>query len=132
MMEIELIRTKATPQSTTGKMSLDGVFAFYTLERAFKDPDWACIPLGRYLLTLRPSERFKRIMPHLENVPGREGILIHWGNFPKDSEGCVLVGMLPGDDAVWQSKEAFAKLMDRLNASKDDNFVTISNLEGLV
>ena len=51
------------------------------------------IPCGRYKVTLRYSTTFKRKMPFLENVPHFTGIMLHLGNAPEDTRGCILVGM---------------------------------------
>lgn len=49
------------------------------------------IPRGFYKVKRRFSERFKNHF-HILNVPGRELILIHTGNYYTQTEGCILVG----------------------------------------
>lgn len=126
-MELELVRVKSTPHSVSGKLAIDGVFECFTLERPLVDPDYKCIPEGKYTVTIRTSKRFNRLMPHIEAVPGRDGIEIHWGNYPKDTEGCVLVGQQVGDDAVWTSQIAFDKLFNRLQTYKGQISIVVSN-----
>jgi hypothetical protein len=76
-----------------------------------------CIPAGTYPVKIDFSPRFQRSMPRLFDVPGREGILIHWGNYVENTEGCILVGssksMIQGavaEPAVWDSREMFDRL----------------------
>ena len=51
-----------------------------------------CIPYGNYQVIVAFSPHFNRDMPLLVNVPGYTGVEIHWGNYPKNTEGCLLVG----------------------------------------
>ena len=53
------------------------------------------IPCGQYKIEYKRSPKFGRRMPYLEDVPHFQGILIHSGNYPKDTQGCILVGVNP-------------------------------------
>ena len=53
----------------------------------------SCIPEGNYTLLFVASPRFKRRMWRVMKVPGREGILIHSGNFTRQLRGCVAPGV---------------------------------------
>lgn len=70
-----------------------------------------------YVATRWQSPHFGCEVWEITGVPGREKILIHWGNFTTDSNGCVLVGKSFADlnhdgfTDVASSKEAFRKWM---------------------
>lgn len=68
-------------------------FDFYTLELADKENkrSISCIPAGVYKVIKRISPRFGQHF-HLQNVPDRELILIHVGNYYRNTNGCILVG----------------------------------------
>ena len=70
------------------------------------------IPQGRYAITITHSKRFNKPLPLLNMVQGFDGIRIHPGNGPDDTEGCLLPGMAvqPGDKGVLESRTAFAKV----------------------
>lgn len=51
----------------------------------------------------------------ITGVQGHFGILFHCGNFNKDSEGCVLLGLHRSDDMIVESKKAFQSFMDYVN-----------------
>lgn len=51
----------------------------------------------------------------LSNVPGHSNILFHWGNYNKDSAGCILLGSgmanINGTNMLLHSKDTFDKFM---------------------
>ncbi len=71
---------------------------------------------GVYVATLRYSKKF-RWHYHLQDVEGRELILIHFGNYYTDIEGCILFGNqftdINGDGLrdVTSSKKTMRKLL---------------------
>lgn len=114
----EVRRQYLTDKSTIGILSIDGVFQCYTLEPQ-KTPSGTskgCIPAGEYRLGIRFSNRFQRLMPALYDVPGFDGILIHKGNFPQNTQGCILVGQRrdPNPDTIAQSGLAWDDLMMKI------------------
>jgi hypothetical protein len=46
-------------------------------------------------------------------------VRIHTGNTSKDTEGCLIVGQIAGQDIVWQSQMAFNALFPKLKAAQD-------------
>ena len=81
---------------------------------------------GRYTVVVTWSPRFKRWLPLLVGVKGRDGIRIHAGNCPKDTSGCILVGRntLPG--CLLGSREKLDALMKRLSGRKDGEAVHLT------
>lgn len=86
------------------------------------------IPAGKYEIKLRPEgrvwekymkqKRFESIrkfvkhgLPHLQNVPNYKYILVHCGNTPKDTKGCLLPGVAdPNNERVNQSTDTFLRI----------------------
>jgi len=121
-MIIEVKRRWFTDKSTIGQMYIDGSFFCYTLEDAVRDKKIhgiTAIPEGTYDLILNMSNRFKKEMPLLLNVPNFSGVRIHAGNYPSHTEGCLLVGMTRGVDSIFSSKGAFEALMAKLRPEKE-------------
>jgi len=54
-------------------------------------------------------------MPHVENVPGFSEIMVHWGNYPRDTEGCTVVGTILGTNFVGKSRTEFDTLFLQIN-----------------
>lgn len=47
-------------------------------------------------------------------VDGHTGILFHWGNYNKDSEGCILLGKASMPTMITSSRDTFAAFMQRM------------------
>jgi hypothetical protein len=118
-MYLTLQRTKFTDDSTIGRMEVGDVIVT-TLEdgkREHKIYGETAIPTGTYQLELRNeggmSVRYNRRYPWhrgmiwLQDVPMFEWIYIHVGNYPRDTNGCILVGTTSGDDMIGSSRNAY-------------------------
>lgn len=110
-----------------GLIVKDRDFSCHTLEDcvrppgAEKVPGQTAIPAGLYRVVVNWSKHFKRPMPLLEAVPNFTGVRIHWGSFPSHTEGCILVGLLRGVDAIYQSKAAFEQLFPLILAGEQED-----------
>ncbi len=92
-----LIRLSNEVQQTLGKLYIfDGVeerYSCYTMEL----PDLgnvrrvSCIPVGTYKVVKRTSQKYGNHF-HVLDVPNRDYILIHFGNYSRDTLGCILPG----------------------------------------
>ena len=49
------------------------------------------VPALIYRVTVTQSPKFHRLLPLLNQVPGRTGIRVHRGTQPEHSKGCILV-----------------------------------------
>lgn len=122
-MKLELHRFEFTDASSIGRLIIDCVPFCFTLEdtdRALETNPEAkvygksAIPRGTYRVMISFSQRFKKELPILLNVPNFEGVRIHPGNGPEDTEGCILVGNSWRRDWVGNSRATFANLMEQL------------------
>lgn len=133
-MEISLDRDIYTPKSTIGDFSI-GSSKWVVLERVRLPenlPDECAVPAGRYEVIPSYSPSFARILPLLVNVPGRSHILIHIGNKPEDTKGCLLPGKEKARDFVGRSGEACGEiftLICRAWAHNEKVFITIKDKE---
>src|SRR3989442_1816583 len=94
---MELRRKVFTSNSTIGELLINGKLECFTLEDRIrppgvKVPGQTAIPEGSYEVIVTLSQRFKRDLPLLLNVPNFRGVRIHTGNTELDTEGCILVG----------------------------------------
>ena len=95
-----------------GDLFINGEFFCYTLEdekRAdgVKVYGETAIPTGTYNVLLTKSNRFKRLMPLIVDVPMFRGIRIHGGNTSKDTLGCILVAFNTDYKKIWGTAEKY-------------------------
>ena len=98
-MSLFAIKTKKIFGKTaipTGEYTID----MHSISPKFKDRTWA--------------KPYNGILPRLLNVNGFSGVLIHVGNRPEETDGCILVGNNTVKGVVVNSATVFHKLMDQL------------------
>ncbi len=131
-----LQREPSAGGATVGHLSEGGTWICWTLEdvirevpsvpvAAWKVHGATAIPVGRYRVVVTPSNRFKRVLPLLEAVPGFEGIRIHAGNTSADTEGCILVGSGRTGNTVTGSKAMEARIVSDLQTSALPVYLTV-------
>lgn len=101
-MKICIERTLTDKNQTTGKLYVykpngELIFHSLTMELPWKENRRrvSCIPAGTYPAFLHKSPKFGDSL-WVKNVPDRSEILIHKGNYNRDTLGCIL----PGKDLV--------------------------------
>jgi len=102
--EIIYQRTKETTQSTTGMFFITGTdIKGYMIEPAGPSTSIAHldrrIPAGTYKLIKNTGAK-KGLRLFNDSVPPSRAILIHVGNYPKDTLGCLLPGTTIGQNFV--------------------------------
>lgn len=144
-MTIKIDRKYKKETYTIGNLYVDGRWICSTLEdrdrgleqsdtvayiRGVKIPGETAIPTGRYRITLDVvSPKYNGVkwyrdfcggrMPRLLNVPGFEGILIHPGNGPLDTAGCILVGLNTSKGRLTASRSKFMELYKLMKKAND-------------
>ena len=132
-MNLKLRRTTFTGRSTIGELSVDGTFECFTLEdmvRPVKVPGMTAISEGVSVVSVSFSDRFKRLLPEVHDVPNFTGIRIHPGNTDADTEGCILVGKTEDTDFIGDSRAAFNKLFPKIQAAaqKEKIFLEVTSV----
>jgi hypothetical protein len=112
-------------EGVVGMLKNGSKFLAYTLELEWRNNQRrkSCIPKGTYEIVYRDfggyynryNERFddhKKGVLELQNVKDRSDILIHIGNRPKDTLGCILVGSEADTNKsiIYDSKKAYIKV----------------------
>ena len=131
-MKLTLTRFHFDADFTVGKLFVDDKFECYTLEDTqreiatrpvseWKIQDRTAIPKGTYELVVTFSNRFRKPLPLLRNVPGFSGVRIHSGNSSANTEGCILVGKTwSGGDWIGNSRAAMTPLLKKITQARED------------
>lgn len=144
-MKIRVERRWPKATYTIGRFYIDGILYCNTLEDAdrwLKQTDSldyiksrkvvneTAIPKGTYKVAMNvTSPKYSASswywslcrgkVPRLLDVPGFEGILIHTGNNPLQTSGCLLVGKNTKVGQLTESKETFKKIYKLMKAAYD-------------
>ena len=137
-MILKLLRTTEGDTFTEGKLYIDDIHECYTIEdkdRHLEDGTnkkvygFTAIPRGIYKVEITHSNRFKRDLIEILNVPYFTGIRIHSGNKAEDSEGCIIVGSVnKQDDDNWVggSRIALQALQEKVQvALNNGEYITL-------
>jgi len=118
-MNMHLWRGTATAKSIPGELMDEQGHLAFTLER----PAVAIPAGGPYPVTIYFSPHLGREVPLLNDVPGRSlrdtrsYIEMHWGSFPQNSDGCILVGETRLPDEIIGTREEFDLLFPVIKAA---------------
>lgn len=144
-MKLRLVRIFNCKEYCIGKLYVNGKYFCDTLEDTdrglkqsmkleevlkIKVKGKTAIPTGTYKITLDVvSQKFskknvykfcKGKLPRLVDVLGYLGVLMHIGNKPEDTDGCVLVGENKVKGQVINSTATFIRLYEVLAKAKED------------
>lgn len=130
-MELLVQRQPTHNGFTPGILSIDGTRECCTLEppireipgqpvASWKVQDNTAIGAGRYPVVMLWSNKFGRMMPHVQNVDGFTAVEIHWGNTVKDTDACLLVGQTATSSGILSSRVAFDALLPKIEAGLSD------------
>jgi hypothetical protein len=129
-MKITIIRTGSDDVQTIGKLIVTDdnckkVLERYALELPDKDNKFQVsrIPAGEYKVIKRWSPKYKNHF-HILDVPNRSMILIHHGNYHRDTLGCILPGkrLVDIDGDGHKDVTESVKVMKELNNILPDEF----------
>lgn len=133
-MELLVDRGNKTQHSTLSHFYVNGVFESYALEPtdrgltsdmtlaqivAIKVPDQTAVPTGRYQVIKYFSPKHNAFVPLVLGTPGFSCVEIHVGNFPHDTDACLLLGTETGIDEVLNSQVAIDAFYPKFFAAID-------------
>lgn len=125
MIELRLENLEFNEDGIWGTMPINGTI-FHTLQHAYANGSGFApkIPDGEYLC-IRGLHRLEHMDYDFEtfeitNVPGHTSILVHWGNYNRDSSGCILLGLAigkqsSGERMLLSSRSGFEAFMNNLD-----------------
>ena len=116
---LTLVRLEVGPEGTFGVLLIDARVFCVTLEPTwrFNEPNRSAVPPGQYLCKLISSFKFGNTY-HVQDVSGRTEIIFHPGNFPHDTQGCIILaehyGKLRDERVILNSGQTFKAFMDAM------------------
>ncbi len=142
MIQITLKRIEFQANYTKGKMIIDNIFSYSTIEPPLrgisqastltdiinaKKIGYTAAPAGSYKCVVVDSPKFGMKVLRLMNVLGATAVEVHMGNSSADTEECILVGLTDtkGRDWIGYSLTALRGIMTNI-CNKGDNDITLT------
>jgi len=133
--DLALQRKTSSTFSVQGELTFNGTWECYTIEcpRVSYQGSHVCIPAGVYFAAkyFSPDHGFDVLL--LQNVPNRTSIEFHPSNWAINPDtkkafllGCIAPGTAKDPDVVYNSKVAFAAVMNKIDWTKPIR-ITISD-----
>ena len=111
IMYYKLIRNTPNGKAVTGKLYWTSHYTNKRTGELVERLHYICdtlenldflVPALVYRIAVTQSPRFNRLLPILQQVPGRSGIRFHRGSRPEHSKGCILIS--PADEQSLTSR----------------------------
>lgn len=121
--DFTLTHNRFCPEGIFGElMAKDGKFVAYTLEHSYDnkpklaDGTYTCVrgPHRLHGMTQDFITFEIKGVPNFNGLPVT-GVLFHWGNYDKDSEGCVLIGSSETPTMITNSRQTWSDFMKSLD-----------------
>lgn len=135
---IHVKRIKQLGETTLGKLTIEGKNkSWFVLEPAGPDSivegSDKRIKAGTYKVLPYRSPKYPNVY-ELQNVPGRSFILIHSGNYHKDTLGCLMPGKMWGSVGdkhyyVGNSKAALKEIFSEISNHRNVKITITNKLE---
>lgn len=138
-MILHLERKIFNPTSCEGNLYVDGRWFCHTIEDVVRaEPgEWkpelkiysqTAIPYGVYPVLVTWSNRFKRQLTGVFNVPDFSGIRIHNGSSEKSSAGCIIVSFKndAANHRLINEPDAMNKLVELVTKAQASEKVVLS------
>lgn len=130
-MKIKVKRIWLTLNSTISEVYVNDKMLCFGLEDAVREiegqpveswkiPKETAIPYGDYAVEITYSNRHKKDMIQIMDVPGFDGIRVDVANSPDEVEGCLAVGDKRDPDKpdlIFNSKNAYVKIFGAVQAA---------------
>lgn len=124
-MKLSLTRILRTNDRTLGILRLSGDsgeqgnLELRTLEPPLRAGKPRSIPAGTYVVKVlqQPGNTQPRLL--LQSVVDFSNVYIEVGNFPKDTRGCILVGLEHVPSGLKDSQKAYSLLLELVGASSE-------------
>ena len=119
--KVEIYRLNQNKNQTSGICIVSDengspLFTALSLERGWRNNEQniSCVPTGKYKIVYESSNRFKRHLWELKDVPNRSECKFHSANYWYQLNGCISLGLTFKDI----NKDGYRDLTDSVNTMK--------------